>query len=190
MLKLRKERFSAEEYLAMEEVAHSKSEYHRGEIFALSGGTLDHSIVQANLIGELRAMLAPTDCLVVTSELRIHVKAENLYTYPDAAVVCGKVRFLERRNDTILNPMVVFEVLSPSTREYDRTQKFTLYKGLTSLEEYVLVDSEQARVECFRRREGEWTVVTHEGLGAACQLESLDCEIPLSGLYLKVTWLD
>jgi Uma2 family endonuclease len=190
MLRTRKKKFTAKEYLAMEEVAPYKSEYYRGEIFALSGGSLDHSIIQGNLIRELGTQLAPTPCRVLTSEIKVHVKASDLYTYPNAAVVCGRVQFLERRNDTILNPLLILEVLSPATRDYDRGAKFEIYKGLPSLEEYVLVDGEKEHVECHVRREGDWLVKAYDGLASVCRLESLDCEIPLRRMYEKVTWLD
>jgi Uma2 family endonuclease len=174
----------------MEEVAPYKSEYHRGEIFALSGGSLDHSVIQGNVIRSLGNALDNTPCRVFTSELRVYVQSEDLYTYPDASVVCGEARYHQRRTDTITNPIVIVEVLSPSTREYDRGAKFAMYKSIADLQEYVLVDSEQAHVECLRRRDGEWTVSMIDGLDAACQFESLDCEIPLSRIYQKVTWLD
>jgi Uma2 family endonuclease len=190
MLRTRKKKFTAAEYLAMEAVAPYKSEYHRGEIFALSGGSADHSLVQANVGRALGNALESTPCRVFTSDLRIHVKSDDLYTYPDVSVVCGEIRYHPRRTDTITNPILIVEVLSPSSREYDRGAKFAMYKQIPSLREYVLVDSEQARVECLRRREGEWTVAMFDGLDATCQSESLDCEIPLRFIYQKVTWLD
>jgi Uma2 family endonuclease len=190
MLRTRKKKFTPAEYLAMEEVAEYKSEYHRGEIFALSGGTVDHSLVAGNLVGALKSMLAATPCRVFNSDLRVHVRVSDLYTYPDVMVVCGKLQYFERRNDTILNPLLIVEVLSPGTREYDRGAKFEMYKGIPSLQEYLLVDSESARIECYRRRDTEWTVTAFDNLDGACRLESLDCEIPLSLVYEKVTWLD
>lgn len=190
MLRVKKEKFTADEYLAMEEVAHSKSEYYRGEIFALSGGTWDHSVITSNLNRLLGNSLAGTACRVVNGDLRIHVKSKDLYTYPDVSVVCGRPRFVERRTDTLLNPVVIVEVLSPSTREYDRGAKFALYKGIPSLREYILVDSERVYVESFRLRGTEWVVASFEGLDRALHFEALDCEIPLQSLYEDVTWLE
>jgi Uma2 family endonuclease len=191
MLRTRKKKFTPAEYLAMEEVAPYKSEYYRGEIFALSGGSFDHSVIQGNLIAALHRLLAGTPCRVVTSELRLHVRASDLYTYPDAAVVCGKVQFFERRNDTILNPRLIIEVLSPSTREYDRGTKFGMYKSIPSLQEYLLVDSELAHVECYRRRDNdEWMVSVFDGLDKTSYLESIDREVPLNSIYEGVTWLE
>jgi Uma2 family endonuclease len=190
MLRTRKKKFTVQEYLAMEEVAPSKSEYYRGEIFALSGGSLDHSVIQGNLTRELGVLLAATPCRVLTSEIRIQVPTADLYTYPDAAVVCGKVQFPNRRNDTILNPLLIVEVLSPTARDYDRGAKFEMYKAIASLQEYVLVDAEKEHVECYHRRDEEWVVNTYDGLEASCHLESVDSDVPLAKIYEKVTWLD
>ncbi len=190
MLRARKTKFSQEEYLAMEEVAQYKSEFHRGEIFAVSGGTYNHSVIQGNLVRQLGNLLDSKPCTVVTADLRIHIEAGDLFTYPDAAVVCGKARFFPRRTDTIVNPSLIIEVLSPSTRDYDRGAKFEMYKHIQSLQEYVLVEGEKAHVECFRRRAGGWTLAAFSGMDASCRLESLDCEIPLSRIYQKVTWLE
>lgn len=190
MLRTRKKKFTAKEYLAMEEVAPYKSEYYRGEIFALSGGSLDHSVIQGNLIRELGVLLAATPCRVLTSEIRVHVQAADLYTYPDIAVVCEKVKFLDRRNDTIVNPLMIVEVLSPSTRDYDRGVKFEMYKGIPSLQEYLLVDAEKEHVECYLRRDSAWTLTMFDGLSATCRLESISCDIPMELIYHKVTWLD
>jgi Uma2 family endonuclease len=190
MLRTRKKKFTVKEYLAMEEVAPYKSEYYRGEIYALSGGSLDHSVVQGNIIRELGTLLEAMPCRVLTSEIRVHVAASDLYTYPDAAVVCGRVQFLSRRNDTILNPMVIVEVLSPSTRDYDSGAKFEMYKGIPSLQEYLLVDAEKEHVMCYLRRDDEWVVDIYEGPKAICRLRSVECAIPLAKIYAKVTWLD
>ncbi len=190
MLRTKKKKFTAAEYLAMEEVAPYKSEYHRGEIFALSGGTWDHSVIASNLTRLLGNVLAGRPCRVVNSDLRIHVKTEELYTYADVAVVCGKPRFLERRTDTVLNPVLIVEVLSPSTRDYDRGAKFALYKSIPTLQEYILIDSDNAQVECFRRRDAGWMVAAYPGLEGRLQFESLDCEISLKDLYDGVTWLE
>lgn len=190
MLRTRKKKFTAKEYLAMEEVAPYKSEYYRGEIYALSGGSLDHSVIQGNIIRELGTLLEATPCRVLTSDIRVHVATSDLYTYPDAAVVCGRVEFLSRRNDTILNPMLIVEVLSPSTRDYDSGVKFEMYKGIPGLQEYVLVDAEKEHVACYLRRDDQWVVNMYEGLTDTCRIRSVDCDVPLAKIYAKVTWLD
>lgn len=186
-----KRTFTPAEYLAMEEVADYKSEYYAGEIFAMAGGTADHSTIAVNLTIELGTRLAATPCRLFNSDMRLFVQRSSLYTYPDAMVICGKIQFVERRNDTVTNPLLIVEVLSESTREYDRGPKFDFYKQIPSLQEYVLVESEYARVECYRRAAGDkWTIETYDGLDAIAWFESLACEIPLRRLYHKVSWLD
>ncbi len=191
MLRLKKDRFTVDEYLAMERVADYKSEYYSGEIFALAGGTVDHNTVTVNCAAELRQSLDARPCYVFASDMRLHVQRSNLFTYPDVMVICGKIRFFDRRNDTVLNPILVVEVLSESTREYDRGAKFDFYKQIPELQEYILIESEQARVEAYRREaDGHWTVETISGLDADLPFVTLDCVVPLRRIYHKVSWLD
>ncbi len=119
MMRPAKKSYTPAEYLAMEQVADYKSEYYNGEIFAMSGGSADHSLIAVNLASELRQHLAAQPCRVFNSDMRLLVKRSNLYTYPDVMVVCGRVEFVERRSDTLLNPLLIVEVLSESTREHD-----------------------------------------------------------------------
>ena len=174
----KKMNFTPAEYLAMEQAADYKSEYYGGEIFAMSGGTADHSIIGGNFIIALGRRLEAKPCRVFTSDMRLLVKSGGLYTYPDAMVVCGKIQFVERRKDTLTNPLLIVEVLSESTRDYDRGAKFNFYKQIPSLQEYVLVESENARVEVYRRVGELWTMDMTEGLDGVIQLQSVECEIP------------
>ena len=191
MLRTRKTRFTPAEYLAMEEVADHKSEFYRGEIFALAGGSADHSLIAGNLVHALNSLLDARPCRVFTSDMRLLIQRSGLYTYPDVSVVCGKVQFVERRDDTLLNPLLIFEVLSKATRSYDRGAKFDFYKVIPGLQEVVLVESEHARVECYRRAEGDkWTFDAYDGLDAVARIESVGCDVPLRSIYHKVSWLD
>jgi Uma2 family endonuclease len=191
MVRLKKNKFTADEYLAMEVVADYKSEFYHGEIFALAGGTVDHNAVVLNCSAELRARLDPGRCQVLNSDNRLHIRRSGLYTYPDVMVVCGKVQFLERRKDTVTNPLLIVEVLSASTRDYDRGAKFDFYKQIPSLQEYVLIESERPRVECYRRSaDGQWTIQAFEGLDAVARFESIACELPFRCIYLQVSWVD
>lgn len=186
-----KNKFTPAEYLAMEEVADFKSEYYAGEIFAMTGGTADHSTVAVNLAAELRQALAARPCRVFNSDMRLHIKKSGLYTYPDVMVVCSKLKFLERRADTLVNPLLIIEVLSESTRDYDRGAKFEFYKGIDTLQEYVLVESESPRVECYHRGVGnQWIIETYAGLDALARLESLSHDLPLRQIYHKVSWTE
>ena len=191
MLRRKKSQFTAEEYLAMEAVADYKSEFHRGEIFALAGGTLDHNGIALDLAIELSSILASKGCRVLNSDNRLFIQQSGLYTYPDVMVICGKIQLLERRKDTVTNPLLIIEVLSDSTRDYDRGAKFEFYKQIPSLQEYILVESERPRVECYRRAaDDRWMIEAFDGLDAISLFESIGCEVPLRRIYHKVSWLD
>jgi len=183
--------FTPAEYLAMEEVAEYKSEYHNGEIFTMSGGTTDHSLVAVNAIASLSRQLEPKPCRVFNSDMRLHIERSSMYTYPDGMVICGKIELVKKRKDTVTNPVLIVEVLSESTRDYDRAAKFDLYKQIPSLQEYVLIESERPRFECYRRAaDDRWTIEAFDGLDAVARLESIACEMPLRRLYRRVSWLD
>jgi Uma2 family endonuclease len=189
MLRRAKRVFSPTEYLAMEEVADYKSEYLNGEIFAMSGGTPDHSSVAVNMTIALGTRLAAKPCRVFNSDMRLHIKGNSLYTYPDVMVICGKIELVKRRNDTVTNPALIVEVLSESTRDYDRGMKFNLYKQVPTLQEYVVVESENPRVECYRRgADDQWVVEMIDDPGATVRLTSVACEIPMREIYRKVSW--
>ena len=196
MLQRKKSIFTPAEYLGMEEKTDYKSEYYNGEIFAMAGGTPDHNSIAVNLAGELRQLLRHKPCRVFTSDLRLLVERSGLYTYPDAMVICGKIQLVEGRTDTVTNPILIVEVLSESTRDYDRGTKFNFCKQIPTLQEYILVESEKPLVECFRRADGDkWTMEMYEGLDALARLESIESEtesprgIALRDIYDKVSWL-
>ncbi|MGI9174056.1 MAG: Uma2 family endonuclease [Rhodothermales bacterium] len=172
------------EYLRMETSAPFKSEYYRGELFPMdmAGATRRHNRLTANLLVHLRGTLAGRDCDVFTSDMRVHVAANTYYTYPDVLVVCGEQCYLNENETTLLNPVVVIEVLSPSTEHYDRGAKFGLYRDLESLQEYMLVAQDERRVEVFTRSgEGSWeTGTVREG---SCPFASLNVIIGLDSLY-------
>lgn len=188
MAQLARQFFTPEEYLAMEETADHKSEFFQGEIFALAGGSFNHNLIVGNCHAELKAALKAKPCRVLMSDMRLLVKRNGLYAYPDVMVVCGKVEFVAGRNDTLTNPIVIVEVLSPATHNYDRVKKFSLYKPLDSLREYLLVDSEQVHVtRLYRAQDGkQWMIEMEDARDATLRLESLDCEIPIARLYDKV----
>ena len=133
------------EYLARERAAEFRSEFYRGEMFAMSGASWAHSVIKDNLAWETRNQLQGGPCRVVTSDLRVKVSATGLYTYPDLLIVCGEPEFEDEVFDTLLNPRVIVEILSDSTEKYDRGTKFTQYRQLSSLQEYVLVAQDRRR---------------------------------------------
>jgi Uma2 family endonuclease len=187
MLQTAKRSYTPEEYLAMEETAEYKSEYYRGEVFAMAGGSFNHNLIANNVTTALNNALGDKPCRVIGSDTRLLVERNGLYAYPDVMVICGRPEFVPGRNDTVTNPIVIVEVLSPSTREYDRVKKFALYKALDSLREYVLVDSEQAHATRLARRdEGQWMIELYDDPSSVLPFESIGVEIPLARFYTKV----
>jgi Uma2 family endonuclease len=182
-------RLTAEQYLAAERSAEFRHEYYNGHIYAMSGGSFQHFQIIGNVTAELHARLKKRPCAVGSSDLRLRVSPDGLYTYPDVIVINGDPRFADERHDTLLNPALIVEVLSPTTEAYDRGFKSAQYRTVESLEEYALVSQVEPRVEVFRRQPGgHWLLSEAVGLEAVCHFESLDCAIPLSEVYAKVTF--
>ena len=182
-------RHSPEEYLARERVSEGRHQYYQGEIFAMSGGNARHSRISINLVWRLSQRLDGGRCEVYDKDMRIKVNTSGLYTYPDASVVCGTAEFEDDKRDTLLNPLVIFEVLSPSTADYDRGTKFQLYRGLSSLREYVIVAQEQPYVEHHvKQPDGSWLLSEIRGLEESLPMEAIGCTLPLSEIYHHVTF--
>lgn len=180
---------TVEEYLAREREADYKSEYFNGEIFAMAGASEPHVLIVNSIIARLYLQLEHRPCKVYSNDMRLKVSPTGLYTYPDVMVVCGEVQFDDDQLDMILNPAVIVEVLSKSTEIYDRTTKFEHYSKLKSLQEYLLVDQRRPRVELFTKEgEGRWALLTFENLEGIVNLASLDCELALKDIYLKVNF--
>ncbi len=180
--------YTPEEYLAREAQAEYKSEYYDGEIRMMAGGSENHSVIQGNVITALNIALEKKPCRVYTSEMRLLIAHRRTFTYPDVMVICGKTEFQTGRTDVVTNPLVIVEILSPSTREHDRIEKFKLYKQIATLREYVLVDSERRAISVLRREgtSGKWTIEMWNDAEDVLTLESLGLEIPLRRVYSKV----
>jgi Uma2 family endonuclease len=180
-------RFTVSEYLAFERQSETKHEFFDGEIFAMAGGTAAHSVIAGNVNGELRQSLKGRPCTVYNSDMRIACPS-GLRTYPDISVGCGAPKFEDGDLDTLLNPLVIIEVLSPSTEKYDRGKKFANYQGIPSLREFVLIAQDQMRIEHYSREPGadEWVLRTATDPASIVRFPSLDCEVPLSEIYDKV----
>ncbi len=182
-------RLTPEQYLESERAAEFRSEYYCGQIFAMAGGSYQHFQIIGNVTGELHAALKKRPCSVGSNDLRLRVSPQGLYTYPDVVVICGDPRFADNQQDTLLNPTLIVEVLSPSTEGYDRGFKFAQYRTVESLEEYVLVAQAEPRVEVFRRqRDRHWLLSEAYGLESTCRFDSLDCSLALADIYDKVTF--
>jgi Uma2 family endonuclease len=177
---------TAAEYLALEEKSETKHEYYAGQIYAMAGGTEDHSLIAANAGGEIRQAAKGTSCRVYQSDLRVRVDATGLNTYPDVAVVCGKSVRTSDSTPAVTNPAVLVEVLSESTQYYDRGEKWWHYQQISSLRDYLLVWQDRPRVEQYTRQgRGIWTYLLVEGLDGSIALEGIG-EIPLAELYRGV----
>jgi Uma2 family endonuclease len=177
---------TVEEYLALERSSEIRHEYVDGGMVAMTGGSAEHSLIIGNLVAELRAQLKRRPCRVHPTDLRV-LAPSGLYTYPDVVAVCGESRFEDEHRDTLLNPTLIAEVLSPSTESYDRGRKFEQYRTLESLREYLLVSQDRPRVEQYLRQDGNlWLFKDVAGLDQVVALPSLECELALAEIYDKV----
>ena len=175
-----------EQYLARERQAETKSEYFAGEVFAMAGGSSEHSLIAVNFTVALGPQLREKPCTMYNSDMRVRV-AEDLYAYPDVTVVCGEAQFDDEERDVLLNPTLVVEVLSSSTETWDRGGKFERYRQRKSLQEYVLIAPDRPHVERFtRQRDGQWLFSEVNGREAVLDLPAIGCELALSEVYLKV----
>ena len=175
-----------EEYLAWERKQPFKNEYHNGQIVAMSGASRAHNLVTMNVANQLYNQLVDQECEVYANEMRVRTNPTVSYFYPDVVVACGEPRFEDDTFDTLLNPIVVIEVLSPSTAAYDRGEKFEYYKQLASLQEYILISQDKVRVEHYCRRETQWNRNTFQHLEDVLSLPSIECEVPLRAIYRRV----
>lgn len=180
----KKKYYTHEEYLALEEKAEYKSEYHDGEIVplfreiidgevvAMAGGSSNHSCIAGNTITGLNFALDERDCIVHTSDMKIRVEKVKRSYYPDVSVVCGELEYFNDNENILTNPMLIIEVLSPSTAEYDRGRKFFCYRQLESLKEYVLIEKNEPYVDVFTFHEpGKWLLETYTELSQKSQIQ-------------------
>ena len=176
-----------EEYLAHERKAEYKNEYFDGAIYAMTGASREHNLIDTNIIGELRQRLKGKPCEVYPSDMRIRIPSVGLYTYPDAVVVCGEPKFEDAHVDTLLNPTLVVEVLSPSTESYDRGKKFGYYRSIESLAEYLLVAQDEHKVEQYvRQPDGRWLLSDIRTPEGVVELVSVPAALPLREIYDRV----
>ena len=184
-----KQYITPEEYLEQERKAEWRSEYFDGEVFPMLGASRHHALIVTNLAGELRQRLSDRPCNVYSSSLRVRVSSTGLYTYPDIVVTCGEEQLLDNASDTLLNPLLIVEVLSDSTGDYDRGRKFESYRALPSLKEYLTVAQDRAHVEQYQfQGNGRWLLLDHSDPTAGIALGSVEAELPLSEIYKKVSF--
>jgi len=176
-----------EEYLEHERKAEYKSEYIRGEVFAMAGASPRHALIVTNAVGQLWSQLRDKGCSVYSSDLRVQVRPTGLYTYPDVVIVCGNAEFADDHHDILTNPTLIAEVLSESTQNYDRGQKFQHYRTLPSLQEYLTVAQDTVHIEQWtRQQDGRWLLTESNDPAAELALESIGVRIGISTFYEKV----
>ncbi len=183
---LARKKISAEEYFRIEETSEVKHEYFQGDMYAMAGAGSGHNLIVSNLIRALGNQLRTSPCLVYPSDMRVQLNENSHYTYPDVTIVCDEPVFLNDRKNTLLNPMMIFEVLSESTELYDRGKKFQAYRSISSLRNYILVSSESRQIEVFSRNaDGLWLILDLKTEGKI-QIPYLDCELAFDEVYEKL----
>ena len=178
---------TAVEYLALDRESDVKSEFVDGHIYAMTGASRAHNLIAGNVFRNLANQLDGRPCESYVSDMRVKVSETGLYTYPDVVVVCGEPRFEDEHVDTLLNPTVIIEVLSPSTEAYDRGAKFAHYRRLDSLQEYVLISQDAMRIERFSRQGDVWELNDASLPTDSIQVAAIDCELSLAAVYDRVT---
>ena len=178
---------SAEEYLEAERKAEQKHELMNGKIITMTGASLQHNRIVRNLISNIDGFLKGKSCEVFPSDLRVNIPSTNSFTYPDVTIVCNKPELLDDQFDTLLNPSVIIEVLSPSTESYDRDNKFFTYQQITSLKEYILVNSSSVMVHTMvKKDDGLWKIETITDISASIVITTISQTILLNDIYDKV----
>lgn len=188
MLKTNENYISIEEYFAREETAEDRNEYYCGDVFAMAGGTPNHNRITVNLTSLLNSQFRGGPCEAFASDLRVQVEKDFHYTYPDVVVVCGELKLAQGRSDTIVNPVVIIEVLSESTKDYDRGTKFTAYRSIETLTDYILVDQDTAHIEYFSKEsDGTWRLREYFSKEEIVEIKSIQTTIPIKEIYERVT---
>lgn len=181
--------YSPEEYLELETASEIRHEYLNGEIIPMTGGSANHNRIAGNLYAALNFALSDQDYEAFFTDVRLWIPTKKLFTYPDVMIVAGSIEFLENRTDTIVNPRVIIEVLSDSTKNYDRGEKFEFYRTLESFQEYVLIDQYKVHVEHFSKTSNkQWSFTELDEMSSTLALASVPFQIELSAVYRKVVF--
>lgn len=184
-------RITPEEYLHFERQSEIKHEYFDGEIFAMAGASRRHCKISANIMRVIGNQLHKTNCNVYANDFRVKIKETGLYTYPDIIVTCGKEILEDQVKDTLLNPLILIEILSPSTEKYDRGKKFVHYRQIESLQNYVLISQEEPRIEVFQRQPNDqWLFSEKSGLENSIEIPAINYLLSLLEVYDKVDFND
>ena len=178
---------SPEEYLAIERLSEKKHEYYKGQIFAMSGASWTHNVIVKNINTLVLPFLKGKPCDMFGSDLRIHIPENSLYTYPDFSIICGKPETTDEEDDTLIKPLAIIEVLSKSTRDYDRGTKFNMYRNIPTLNEYILVDSTTVCVEIYKKEgDNNWKLSEFKQLSDSVFISTIDLSLQLKEIYQDV----
>ena len=181
-----KQFFTPDEYFELESSATYKSEYFQGEIFMMAGASANHDRISLNVTSALNLGLKKS-CEVFSSDIKVQIDPNTFFTYPDASVVCGKIQFAPNRDDMIINPLLIVEVISPTTEKYDRGRKFQAYRTINSLKTYLMIEQERPYIEVYERQaDGNWLLKTFEGLDTILELPTIEFELSLTTIYNRV----
>lgn len=180
-----------EEYLAREDAAESKHEYYQGEIFDMAGASQNHTRITLDLGASATFALKNSNGEAYPNDMKVWSKAKNFFTYPDLTIVCGKAEFYEDRDDILTNPLVIFEVLSKSTKSYDRAEKFEFYRSIPAFQEYILIDQWRVHVEqMYMETRNKWILTEYNQITDVLKLVKVDIEIPLREIYRRVEFAE
>src|SRR5256714_13232041 len=183
-------RYTLEEYLELERTSEERFEFWNGEVFCMSGASAEHERILRNMLVYLTLKIGGRGCEAFTSNIRIKVPSAPPYRYADLSALCGDAQFEEIGGvDALVNPQLIVEVLSPSTEAYDRGDKFTHYKSIPTLSEYLLVAQHRPHVtHLYKQADGTWIYAEANDLAATLELASLDCDLPLNEIYRGVSF--
>jgi len=175
---------SPQEYLVIERTAEYKNEYYHGQILAMSGASLNHNRIDGNLIANIGQFLKDKNCRVLPSNMRVTTPSYDSYMYPDASIVCGDPQLEDDQFDTLLNPSVIFEILSPSTRSIDKGRKFFFYQQIPSLKEYIMIDSLKRFIQVARKQaDDSWKFENMDETHTSLHIQTINFQLPLSEIY-------
>ena len=179
------------EYLRIERGAFEKSDFYRGEMFAMAGASRFHCTINTNIVGELHGRLQGTSCRQFANDMRVKNELTGLFNYPDCLIVCEEPKYLDRHEDVLLNPRVIIEIVSPSTESYDRGFKFQSYRRLPSCQEYIMVSQRAPLIERYvRQADDTWLLTIFEGLERVFSFSSVPIQIPMKALYQLIDFTE
>ena len=182
-----KTHLTAQEYLVIERASEIRSEYFRGEMFAMTGASRAHNLICANLIIEIGSLFKGRPCEVYQSDMRVRVSDTGLYTYPDVVAICGEPEFDDDHLDTLINPQVIFEVLSDSTEKYVRGKKFEKYREIDSLQDFIMISQKECVVERYTRQpDDQWLFWSTNKISDTLEIASIDCKLKLKDIYARI----